>query len=69
MLPLVGEHEIDVAEDERGERLLRLGLDELAAQLLMLLHESPEGGDGDVERRGLEGRDPRSSGDPARSRR
>ena len=32
MLPLVAEHEVDVAERERGQRLLGLGLDELAAQ-------------------------------------
>jgi hypothetical protein len=32
VLPLVGEHDVDVAERERRDRLLRLGLDELAAQ-------------------------------------
>ena len=32
VLPLVGEHEVDVAERERRQRLLGLGLDELAAQ-------------------------------------
>ena len=31
-LPLVAEHEVEVAERERGQRLLRLGLDDLAAQ-------------------------------------
>ena len=32
VLPLVAEHEVDVAERERGQRLLGLGLDQLAAQ-------------------------------------
>ena len=33
VLPLVGQDEIDVPERERGQRLLRLGLDELAAEV------------------------------------
>jgi hypothetical protein len=32
VLPLVAEHEVDVAHRQRGQRLLGLGLDELAAQ-------------------------------------
>jgi hypothetical protein len=32
VLPFVGEYEVDVAERQRGERLLGLGLDQLAAQ-------------------------------------
>jgi hypothetical protein len=32
MLPLVGQHEVHVAERQRGQRLLRLCFDELAAQ-------------------------------------
>ena len=32
VLPLVAEHEVEVAERERGQRLLGLGLDQLAAQ-------------------------------------
>lgn len=32
MLPLVAQHEVDVADRQRGQRLLGLRLDELAAQ-------------------------------------
>ena len=41
VLPLVGEHEVDVPERERGQRLLGLGLDELAAQVRRVARERP----------------------------
>ena len=44
VLPLVGQDEIDVAERERGQRLLGLGLDELAAQAGRLPRERMHGG-------------------------
>ena len=59
VLPLVGQHEIDVAERQRGQRLLGLGLDELAAQLGRRAGEVPDRGHGEAERDGLEGGDAR----------
>ena len=58
VLPLVGQHEVDIAERERRERLLGLGLDQLAAQVGRLARERPDRGDGDAEADGLERGDP-----------
>ena len=68
MLPLVGQDEIDVAERERGQRLLGLGLDELAAQAGRLARERLHRRDGEAERHRLEGGDPPPPGDAARGR-
>jgi hypothetical protein len=65
VLPLVGQHEVDVAERERGQRLLGLGLDQLAPQRRGLAGERLHRRDGEPERDGLEGGDPAAPGDPA----
>lgn len=57
MRPLVGEHEIEVAQGQRGERLLWFGLDQLTAQLRCGLSEYGQRRRGYLERHGLEGRD------------
>lgn len=64
-VPLVGEHEVEVAEREGGKRVLRLGLDELAAQFGGAAGEGGDRGRGDAERHGLERGDPPPPGDPA----
>ena len=69
VLPLVGQDEIDVAERERRQRLLGLGLDQLAAQAGRLARERLHRRDGEVERDRLERGDPRPPGDAARGRR
>ena len=68
MLPFVGQDEVDIAERERGQRLLGFGLDELAAQLGRLSGERPHRRDGQAERDRLEGRDPPAAGDAAPGR-
>ena len=65
MLPLVGEHEVDVAERERGDRLLRLGLDELATQPRRVAAERLDGRDRELEHHRLEAGHPRPPGDGA----
>ena len=69
VLPLVGQHEIDVAQRERGQRLLGLGLDELAAQAGRLARERVHRRGGQAQRYRLERRDPPAPGDAARGRR
>jgi drug/metabolite transporter (DMT)-like permease len=69
VLPLVGEHEIDVSERERRQRLLGFGFDELAAEVGRVARELLHRRHGEVERDRLEGGDPPRAGDPARSRR
>ena len=66
MVPLVGQHEVDVAERERGQRLLGLGLDELAAQGRCVARQRLHGRHGEPQRHRLEGGDPPAPGDPAR---
>jgi hypothetical protein len=63
VLPLVCQHEVDVAERERGQRLLGLGLDQLAAQVGRLAGERPDGRHRDPQRDRLEGGDPAAAGD------
>ena len=63
VLPLVGQDEVDVAERQRRQRLLGLGLDELAAQAGRLARERAHGRDGEAQRGRLERGDPRPPGD------
>ena len=65
VLPLVGQHEVDVAERERGERLLGLGLDQLAAQVGRLARERPDRRHGHAQADRLERGDPAAAGDAA----
>jgi len=60
VLPFVGEHEIEVAERERGQRDLGLRLDQLAAQARCFLREHEHGRDGQAVGDRLERRDPAS---------
>ena len=69
VLPLVGEHEVDVPERERRQRLLGLGLDELAAQVGRPAGERPHRRDGQPDGDGLEGGESPPPGDAARGRR
>ena len=69
VLPFVGQDEVDVAERERGQRLLGLGFDELAAQARRLPRKRLHRRDGEAERDRLEGGDPRPPGDAARDAR
>jgi hypothetical protein len=63
VLPLVAEDEVDVAERERGERLLGLGLDELGAQPRRGGPQGRHRRDRELERDRLERRDARAAGD------
>ena len=54
MLPLVAQHEIDVAQRQRGQRLLGLGLDELAAQARRVARQRPHRRHGEIQRHRLE---------------
>ena len=63
MLPLVTQDEVDVAELERGQRLLGLGLDELAAQLGRVALERLHGWDDELQRHGLKAGDASAAGD------
>jgi len=63
VLPLVGEHEVEVADRERGQRDLGLLLDDLAAQARRVAREGVHGGQGQVEDDGLEPGDARAAGD------
>ena len=54
VLPLVAQHEIDVAQRQRGQRVLGLGLDELAAQSRRVARERLHRRQGEVQRDGLE---------------
>ena len=53
-------------ERERGQRLLGLGLDELAAQAGRVARRAPHRGEREPQRDRLERRDPRPAGDGAR---
>ena len=64
LLPFVGQDEIDVPECQRRQGLLRLRLDELAAQVGRLPRERPHRRDRKAERHRLEGGD----APPARDR-
>ena len=66
VLPLVGQDEIDVPEGERGQRLLRLGFDELAAEVRCISGECLHRRYREAERHRLEGGDSSPPGDPAR---
>ena len=68
VLPFVGQDEIDVPERERGQRLLRLGLHELAAQAGRLLRERLHRRGGQVDRDRLERGDSPPPGHGARGR-
>jgi hypothetical protein len=65
VLPLVGEHDVDVAERERRDRLLRLGLDELAAQARRVAGERLDRRDRELEHHRLEAGHARPAGDCA----
>ena len=65
VLPLVGQHEVDVPERQRGQRLLGLGLDELAAQAGRRAGERLHRRRRDADRHRLEGGDARQPGDAA----
>ena len=69
VLPLVGQDEVEVAERERGQRLLGLGLDELAAQAGRLARERLHRREREPDRDRLEGGDPPPPRDAARGRR
>ena len=56
-------------ERQRGQRLLGLGLHQLAAQIGRGARERLDGRDGEAQRDGLERGDPPAAGDPARRRR
>ena len=57
VLPLVAQHEVDVAERERGQRLLGLELEQLAAQARARRAQRSHGGQGEPQRNRLESRD------------
>ena len=65
VLPLVADHEVDVAQRERRERLLGLALDELTAQRRCLGREPVHRRQREPERDRLEACDPRPAGDGA----
>ena len=65
VLPLVGQYEIEVPERQRRERLLGLGLDQLAPQVGRVARERPDRGHGQPEPDRLEGRDPAAPRHPA----
>ena len=66
VLPFVGKDEIDVPERERGQRLLGLGFDELAAQVGRRSGERLHRRHREMERDRLKGGDSPPPGDPAR---
>ena len=68
VLPLVADDQVDVADGQRRQRLLRLGLDQLAAEVRCVARERLHRGDGKVERGRLEGGDARPAGDTPRHR-
>ena len=66
VLPFVGQHEVDVAECKRRQRLLGLGLDQLAAQRRCVAREGLHGRHGETQRDRLEGGDSAPPRDPPR---
>jgi hypothetical protein len=69
VLPLVAEHEVDVAERERGQSLLRLELDQLASEPRRVARERPHGGQRQAQRHRLEAGDPGAPGHRSGGRR
>lgn len=63
VLPLVPEDEVDVADREGRQRLLGLGLDQLAAQPWSVVSERFDRWQREADRNGLEGRDAPAAGD------
>ena len=63
--PLVAQHEVDVAERQRGQRLLGLGLDQLAAQPRRVVRQRLHRRQGEAQRHRLEGGDPTAPRDRA----
>jgi hypothetical protein len=68
VLPLVTQHEVDVAQRQRGQRILGLGLDHLAAQLRRVAAERVHRRQREAQRRGLEAGDAGAAGDGAGGR-
>jgi hypothetical protein len=66
--PFVADDEIDVAERERGQRVLGLGLDELAAKPRRVAGQRLHRRQRDAQRDRLEAGDPRAPGHRARGR-
>ena len=62
MLPLVADHEVEVAERERGQRRLGLALDDLAAQLRRLACQHLHRRQRDAQEDRLEAGDPAAAG-------
>ena len=67
--PLVAEHEVHVAEREGGQRLLRLRLDQLAAQARGVARQRLHRGNRKPKGDRLKAGDPTAAGDGARGRR
>jgi hypothetical protein len=65
VLPLVAEHEVDVAERQRGQRLLGLGLDNPAAQPREVALEPQDRRQRDAQEHRLEPGDAAAAGDGA----
>ena len=68
MQPLVTEHEVDLAQREGGQRLLGLGLDQLAAQPRRVGRQRLHRRQREPQRHGLKRGDPPAARDRARSR-
>ena len=66
--PLVTEHEVDLAQRESGQRLLGLGLDQLAAQPRRIGRQRLHRRQGEPQRHGLKAGDPPAARDGAGSR-
>jgi hypothetical protein len=64
--PLVPEHQVDVAQRQRRQRLLGLPVDHLAAQPRRLAREPSDRGQRDLQRDGFKAGDPPPAGDGAR---
>ena len=65
VLPLVAQHQVHVAQLQRGQRVLGLGLPELAAQLRVLARQLAHRGYGHLQRHRLERGDPPAPRDRA----
>jgi hypothetical protein len=68
-VPFVAQHQVDVAQRERRQRLLGLGLDQLAAQAGSVAGERCDGGGREPDGHRLKGGDLSPPGDPPRDRR
>jgi drug/metabolite transporter (DMT)-like permease len=66
--PLVAQHEVDVAQRQGGQRLLGLGLDQLATQPWRVARERLHRGQGEAQRHRLEPGDPAPARDGAGGR-